>query len=320
MPAQETSVGSVRSEVTAGVGGVLLFGGTAPTDLGRQLTALESHAPGHRGLLVMTDEEGGGIQRMANLVGSLPWAAWMGNHWTAAQIRSHVAAVAARMSAAGVTMDLAPVLDVDGRNEAPSRTNPDGWRSFSGRTSTVSRDGVAYLNGLRDGHVIPVVKHFPGIGHSTYNSDDGAAYALPWSTLKQVGQPPFTAAMTAGAPAVMVSNDIIPGLATNVASLSPTTITYELRGRLGFRGLVITDSLTAKAVSQAGYALPQAAVQALWAGADMVTFSGRSSVGSRTTAIADAIVAAVAGGRLSRARLVDAAAHVVGVRHLSLCG
>ncbi|MCW2812388.1 MAG: hypothetical protein JWP61_2846 [Friedmanniella sp.] len=320
VPAQETSVSSVQSEVAAGVGGVLLFGSKAPTNLGTQLKALETHVPGRRGLLVMTDEEGGGIQRMANLVGSLPWAAWMGKNWTAAQIRSHVAAVAARMSAAGVTMDLAPVLDVDGRNEAPSRTNPDGWRSFSGRTTTVTRDGLAYLNGLRDGHVIPVVKHFPGIGHSTYNSDDGTAYALAWSTLKQVGLPPFTAAIAAGTPAVMVSNDIVPGLATNIASLSPTTITYELRGQLGFRGLVITDSLTAKAVTNAGYTLPQAAVQALRSGADMVTFSGTTSVGPRTAAIADAIVAAVGTGRLSRARLVDAAAHVLGVRHVRLCG
>lgn len=319
VPASETSVASVQSEVSAGVGGVLLFGSKAPLDLGAQLAALQTHVPHDRGLLVMTDEEGGGVQRMANLVGSLPWAAWMGDNWTATQIRSHVGTVAKRMLAANVNMDLAPVVDVDGRNEPPSRYNPDGWRSFSGTTSVVTRDGLAYLNGLRDGHVIPVLKHFPGIGHSTYNSDDGTAYTLQWSTLKKVGLPPFTAGINAGAPAIMVSNDIVRGLATNPGSISPTTITYELRGKLGFQGLVITDSLTAKAISNAGFTLSRAAVQALRSGADMVTFSGTIDVGSRTTAIADAIVNAVVSGSLARSRLIDAAAHVLGVRHINLC-
>jgi beta-N-acetylhexosaminidase len=320
VPAAESSVGSVETEVAAGVGGVLLFGSSAPASLGRQLAALESHVPGKRGLLVMTDEEGGGVQRMANLVGSLPWAAWMGKNWTATQIRSHLGKVAAKMSAAHVNMDLAPVLDVDGRNQPPSRSNPDGWRSFSGHTSVVTRDAQAYLAGLHDGHVIGVLKHFPGIGHSTYNSDDGTAYTLPWSTLKKVGLPPFTAAIAAGAPAIMVSNDVVRGLATNPGSISPTTISYELRGKLGFRGLVITDSLTAKAISDAGFTLPRAAVQALRSGADMITFGGTTNVGPRTAAIADAIVAAVSDGSLSRGRLIDAAAHVLAVRHVSLCG
>ncbi len=319
VPASETSVVSVQSEVSAGVGGVLLFGSKAPLDLGAQLAALETHVPHQRGLLVMTDEEGGGIQRMANLVGSLPWAAWMGDNWTATQIRSHVGKVAKRMSAANVNMDLAPVVDVDGRDEPPNQYNPDGWRSFSGTTSVVTRDGLAYLNGLRDGHVIPVLKHFPGIGHSTYNSDYGTAYTLQWSTVQKVGLPPFTAGINAGAPAIMVSNDIVRGLATNPGSISPTTITYELRGKLGFHGLVITDSLTAKAISNAGFTLSRAAVQALRSGADMVTFSGTTNVGSRTTAIADATVNAVANGSLARSRLIDAAAHVLGVRHINLC-
>jgi beta-N-acetylhexosaminidase len=319
VPAAETDVSAVRSEVSAGAGGVLLFGSRAPANLGAQLAALETHVPGKRGLLVMTDEEGGGIQRMSNLVGSLPWASWMGHHWTATQIRTHVRAVAKKMAAAHVNTDLAPVVDVDGRDQPPSRSNPDGWRSFSGTTSVVTRDGLAYADGMRDGHVMPVLKHFPGIGHSTYNSDDGTAYTLSWPTLKKVGLPPFTAAIAAGAPAIMVSNDVVRGLATNPGSISPTTITYELRGKLGFRGLVIADSLTAKAITNAGFSLPRAAVQALRSGADMITFGGTTDVGPRSTAIADAIVSAVDHGQLSRSRLVDAVGHVLAARHVNLC-
>ncbi|MHC3469834.1 glycoside hydrolase family 3 N-terminal domain-containing protein [Streptomyces sp. 7R007] len=319
VPVSESAVSGVTAEVTAGAGGVLLFGGSAPADLGARLTTLKSHVPGHLGLLVMTDEEGGDIQRMANLVGSLPWAASMGAHWTPAQIRRNVGKVAARMSAAQVNTDLAPVVDVDGRNTAPSRTNPDGWRSFSGSTAKVTEDGLAYLNGLRDGHVIPVLKHFPGLGGSSYNSDYGPAHTLPWSTLVKVGIPPFSAAIKAGAPAVMVSNDTVPGLATNPASLSPTTITYELRGKLGFKGLVLTDSLSAKAISAAGYSVPHAAVQALRSGADMVMFGLVKNVAGQTSATASAITSAVADGRLTRARLIDAASHVLAVRHVNLC-
>ncbi|GAA5016968.1 glycoside hydrolase family 3 N-terminal domain-containing protein [Streptomyces siamensis] len=319
VPVSETSVSDATAEVSAGAGGVLLFGSKAPSDLGARLTTLKSHVPGHLGLLVMTDEEGGGIQRMSNLVGSLPWPAYMGAHWTPAQIQQNVTKVATRMAAAQVNMDLAPVVDVDGRNVAPSKTNPDGWRSFSGNTAVVSKAGVAYMNGLRAGGVIPVVKHFPGIGGSTYNSDFGPARTLPWSTLQKVGIPPFTAAIKAGAPAIMVSNNIVPGLGTNPASLSPTVISYELRGQLGFKGLVVTDSLSAKAISAAGFSVPAAAVQALRSGADMVMFDLGSNVGAQTSSIATAITNAVANGHLSRSRLIDAAGHVLAVRHVNLC-
>ncbi|MDF3301683.1 glycoside hydrolase family 3 N-terminal domain-containing protein [Streptomyces tropicalis] len=319
VPVSETSVSDATSEVSAGAGGVLLFGSKAPSDLGSRLTALKTHVPGRLGLLVMTDEEGGGIQRMANLVGSLPWAAYMGAHWTPAQIRQNVATVAGRMSAAQVNMNLAPVVDVDGTNEAPSRTNPDGWRSFSGSTSVVSKAGVAYMNGMLDGHVTPVVKHFPGLGGSSYNSDFGPARTLPWATLQKVALPPFTAAIKAGAPAIMVSNNVVPGLAGNPASLSPTVIGSELRGKLGFKGLVVTDSLSAKAISAAGFSVPSAAVQALRSGADMVMFDLKGDIGSQTSSIATAITRAVDTGRLSRSRLVDAAGHVLAVRHVNLC-
>jgi beta-N-acetylhexosaminidase len=319
VPVSESSPAGAEAAVAAGAGGVLLFGSSAPANLGAQLTALKSHVPGHIGLLVMTDEEGGGVQRMANLVGSLPWPATMGKDWSAATIQQQVEKVAKKMAANQVDMDLAPVVDVDGRNVAPSATNPDGWRSFSGTTSVVSRDGIAFMNGLRAGGVIPVLKHFPGLGHSSHNSDDGPAHTLPWATESTVGLPPFTAAIAAGAPAVMVSNDSVPGLATNPGGLSPTTITYELLGKLHFKGLVLTDSLTAGAVSAAGFSVPQAAVQSLRSGGDMVMFGLVSHPDTEATSIANAVVAAVADGHLSRTRLVDAAVAVLAARHVNLC-
>ncbi len=319
VPADENDVGSVAPEVAAGAGGVLLFGSSAPSGLGADLTALKSHVPGRTGLLVMTDEEGGGIQRMDNLVGSLPWPGWMGAHWTTDQIRQAAAQVGAKMAAAQVNMDLAPVADVDGATTVPGHGNPDGLRSFSGDPAVAARDTVAFMDGLRSAGVIPVLKHFPGLGGTSVNSDFGPAKTVPWAAESRTGLTPFNAAIAAGAPAVMAANDTVPGLTTLPAGLSPTAITTVLRGQLGFHGLVLTDSLSAGAVSAAGYSIPQAAVQALRAGADMVMFDLSSKTQAQTSAIATAVVGAVASGQLPRSRLLSAAAAVLASRQVDLC-
>jgi len=321
VPVSESAPSAALQEVTAGAGGLLLFGASAPSNLGSQLASLETHVPGHLGLLVMTDEEGGGVQRMANLVGSLPWPAWMGANWSTAQIQAAVTRVARNMYANGVNMDLAPVVDVDGSNVAPSATNPDGWRSFGGNTAVVTRDGIAFMTGLRSGTVIAVLKHFPGLGGSSGNTDNGSAQTLPWSTLQQVAIPPFATAIRAGAPAIMVSNAKVPGLTTMPASLSPAVMA-ELRTTLQFHGLVMTDSLSAGAISAAGFTVPVAAVQALRAGADMVMFglpATTSATVSQTFAIRSAMVSAVANGTLARSRLIAAAGAVLAARHVNLC-
>lgn len=320
-PVQETDVAAADPEVAAGAGGVILFGSEAPADLGAQTAALRTLAPGGLGLLVMTDEEGGGVQRMANLVGSLPWPSQMGASLTPSQITEEVAAVARGMAAAGVNVDLAPVVDVDGRDMPPGPTNPDGWRSFSGSTSVVAADGLAYLRGLEQGGVIPVLKHFPGLGGSSGNTDNGPADTLPWATLQQSALPPFQSGIAAGAPAIMVSNAIVPGLSPLPASLSSTVIDQELIGTLHFGGLIMTDSLSAGAISGAGYTTASAAVQALEAGADMVMFSTTSPSADQAQfqAIVTAITSAVTTGSLTLARLQSAATAVLRTLNVAVC-
>ena len=121
VPVDETDVASVGPEVAAGAGGVILFGSTAPSDLGTSLQSLDSLAPGGIAPFVMSDEEGGVVQRMANLVGSIPSAREMGATMTPTEIRHLATDLAERMRQAGVTMDLAPVLDVDG-GQGPNNT------------------------------------------------------------------------------------------------------------------------------------------------------------------------------------------------------
>jgi beta-N-acetylhexosaminidase len=319
VPVDETDVASVAAQVAEGAGGVILFGASAPTDLGTALAELASGAPGGVAPFVMTDEEGGEVQRMANLVGSIPSARQMGATMTPDQIRELATGLAQRMLAAGVTMDLAPVLDVDG-GQGPDDRDPDGTRSFSPDEKTAAADGLAFAAGLQAGGVVPVVKHFPGLGGATGNTDVTPASTPPWSTLQRVGLVPFVNAVDVGVPAIMIANASVPGLTKLPASISPAVITGLLRDRLGYKGLVITDSLSAVALSAIGYSVPQATVAAIAAGADMVLFNADpSDVASVTNQTVAALVAAVGAGTLERARLVSAVAHILAVKKIDPC-
>ncbi len=318
-PAEEDDVLAAQPMVEAGVGGLLLFGSAAPASLPGQLAALRRHAPGAVPPLVMTDEEGGEIQRMANLVGDLPWPRTMAATMTPAQVRALAEHVGRRMRAAGITMDLAPVLDLSD-SPGPNATYPDGPRSFSVRPAVATAYGLAFAQGLLDGGVIPVVKHFPGLGQASANTDFGQATDPPLRTLETGALLPFEAAIKHGLPAVMVGEAAVPGLTHGLpATLSSRAITGVLRRQLGFHGLVLTDSLSAAAIQDAGYDIPQAAVRAIEAGADMVTFD-TSNPPATTNEVITSLVAAVRSGQLPVARLDSAVQHVLQVKGRPVCG
>lgn len=319
VPVDEGDVSRVTAEVQAGAGGIILFGSNTPTGFKTDLSRLVGKAPGGIAPFVMTDEEGGAVQRMPAVVGKLPSARAMAATMTPAEIKSLALQVGRKMKATGVTMDLAPVLDLDG-GDGPNSQNPDGTRSFSPVEKTATAAGLAFASGLEEAGVVPVVKHFPGLGGATGNTDDVSASTLSWQNLQANGVLPFKTAVDDGHPAIMIANAKIPGLTTLPASISSTVITKVLRQQLGFDGLVMTDSLSAKAISSAGYTVPHATVVALRAGADMVLFNGAAStVPSLTNQTVQAIVSAVASGELSRARLADAVRHILAAKHVNLC-
>ena len=319
VPVEESDVAAVSPEVAAGVGGVILFGSSAPTDLGTSLENLDAAAPSAIAPFVMSDEEGGVVQRMANLTGSIPSAREMGATMTPAEIRQLATGVGEKMKAAGVTMDLAPVLDVDG-GVGPNNQDPDGTRSFSDDEKLAATDGLAFAAGLQAGGVIPVVKHFPGLGGATGNTDVMSASTPPWSTLQKVGLVPFEDAVSQGFPAVMVANASVPGLTTLPASISANVITGLFRDRLGFHGLVITDSLSAVSLSAIGYSVPAATVAALEAGADMILYNAdASAVAGLTEQIVAAVVAAVDAGGLTRSGLESAVSHILVLKGVRVC-
>jgi len=317
VPAQETDVNEVGPSVAAGAGGIILFGSSAPSDLKSQLAAVEASEFEGVAPFVMTDEEGGEVQRMSNLVGSLPWPATMTQTMNVTQVRSLAEQTAARMAATGVTMDLAPVLDL-ASGPGPDALHTDGPRSFSPVASVAASYGLQFALGLQAGGIIPVVKHFPGEGSATANTDSAPASTPPLSVLEAADLLPFEAAIKAGLPAIMVGNSSVPGLTKQPSSLSSAVVTGLLRHQLGFQGLVITDSLSAGAITAEGLSIPQASVEALEAGADMVLFTS-SEPNSTTSQVVAAITSAVDAGAIPPDQLNGSVERVLALKKVSLC-
>jgi beta-N-acetylhexosaminidase len=304
--------------VAAGIGGVVLFGSPpSGSDIRAQLLDLHE-AAGAWPLLVASDEEGGGIQRLAALTGALPWPRDLATR-DPATIRAMARTMGRALRALTVRIDLAPVADLDA-GPGPDATHPDGKRSFSSDPAIATADVLAFARGLLDAGIVPVVKHFPGLGTATANTDAGAATTAPLAALQARDLRPFAAAVRAGLPAVMTSSAIVPGLSSLPVSLSAAA-TRLLRRTLGFSGAIITDSLSAEAITAAGFTAGDAAVRALAAGADAVIL-GRGDTAVPATLAASvrrSIVAAVDAGRISVARLRESVRRLARLMGVPTC-
>ncbi|MEL7974267.1 glycoside hydrolase family 3 N-terminal domain-containing protein [Isoptericola sp. F-RaC21] len=286
-----------------GLAGVVLFAHNTP-DLATTaaLTArLHDAAPG---LVVATDEEGGDVSRLEAAAGSsLPGAAALGAVDDERLTGEAGEALGRLLAAAGVDLDLAPVLDVD------TPGNPViGVRSFGTDPAAVARHGVAFARGLQRGGVGTCAKHFPGHGSTTVDSH----LALPvveadLDTLHGRDLVPFAAALAEGADgpaadALMTAHVVVPALGPAPASLEPAVA--ALARELGHAGPIVTDALDMRAVSD-GADVGEAAVRAVEGGADLLclgTTAGRDDADLFRSA-ADALVAAVGSGRLTLERL-----------------
>ncbi len=181
--------------------------------------------------------------------------------------------MAAEMKAAGVNMDLAPVLDV---NNNPA--NPIiGTRSYSADPACVAACGVAFLETLQAEGIAAVGKHFPGHGDTKVDSHVALA-VVPHdrARLQSVEFVPFRAAIQAGVTGIMSAHIAFPSIDPTpnlAATLSPKVMTDLLRDELGFGGIRMTDSLEMGALATSGYPVPLAAAAALKAGADVLLFN-----------------------------------------------
>ncbi|MGE9363227.1 glycoside hydrolase family 3 N-terminal domain-containing protein [Isoptericola nanjingensis] len=288
-----------------GLAGVVLFAHNTPDVATTAALATRLH-DAEPDLLVATDEEGGDVSRLEAATGSsLPGAAALGAADDVRLTGAAGEALGRLLAAAGVDLDLAPVLDVD------TPGNPViGVRAFGTDAEAVARHGVAFARGLQRGGVGTCAKHFPGHGSTTVDSH----LALPVveadaRTLRGRDLVPFAAAFAGGpgdegpaADALMTAHVVVPALGPAPASLEPAVA--ALARELGHEGPIVTDALDMRAVSD-GADVGEAAVRAVEGGADLLclgTTTGRDDEALFRSA-ADALVAAVGTGRVSLDRL-----------------
>jgi beta-N-acetylhexosaminidase len=280
------------------IGGVIVFPPPAADLAGLQdaIGRLQgaARAGGNPPLLVATDQEGGDVKRFPELPPQVAPAELGAAGEAAAVAAGRDTGRALRRI--GVTVDLAPVLDVpmvSGAFMTP--------RSFASDPATVAATGTGFADGLEEGGVAATAKHFPGLGRAIANTDLGSSTIAGSRAELARDLEPFQAAVNAGVAVVMTANATYPALDPDrPASLSPAVVRL-LRGDLDFDGVVITDDLLAGAISAAGYGAGPAAVAAAGAGADLLLFARLEAPEALP-----ALVTAVRRGRLDRQALLDA--------------
>ena len=279
------------------VGGVILFGRNVES--AGQLTQLTNGLKALNGdyvpLFLSVDQEGGRVDRMPPEVDALPAAYDYIQAGGDPQARGQV--LAAECVAFGLNLNFSTCLDV--------WSNPEntviGDRAYGTDWESVTQAGLAVNQGLTEGGVIPVVKHFPGHGDTLEDSHE----TLPvvdktLEELKEDELKPFQAAVDQGVPVVMVGHILMRQIdPENPASLSEQVVTSLLRQEMGFDGVVCTDDLTMAAISDS-YGMGEAAVLAVEAGCDLLLVCHEAD---NLTAARDALLEAVNSGRISMDRL-----------------
>lgn len=295
------------------VGGVILFGSNITTRAALMaLTAQLQRAAGDGGqppLLIATDQEGGAVKR-------IPWApptmtvAQMGQLGSAATARDQGFQAGSALFDLGINTDLAPVADVPASNQSFMYVAGRTWSFSASVTATLSS---AFARGLEVADVVPAMKHFPGLGFALQNTDSSVVDIAATQAQLAPGLEPYLEALRQPIPMIMLSNATYDAYDPNDgAGWSRAISETLLRGRLGFRGVTITDSLTGTAAAR-GVSPSDLAILAALAGTDMILVSGPESTSSGAY---DALLAAARAGTIPRATLTASYDRILALKKL----
>ena len=297
-PVDGTTVSaSMRAAIQRGeVGAVILFGRNtaspaALSRLTRSLQAIPRPAAVDAPILVMTDQEGGLVKRVASVPPSMS-AARMGATMTPAQIRAQGAATGKGLVALGINADLAPVCDIAVRGRDIARDQ----RAFGATPAKAGADCTAFAQGLAAGGAAAAAKHFPGFGLARVNTDNAPVRISATRSQLMSQLAPFRQAIGARVPMMLVSSAIYPALASQPALLSKAVVVDLLRGTLGFRGVTVADAIDAAALKPWG-GVRGASRRAAAAGIDLVLVTGTEASARHAQA---AVASAIASGAVSR--------------------
>jgi len=304
-------------QISAGqAAGVIFFGENVAGDAQlaaviRELRQAQRDSPVSSPLLLMTDQEGGLVRRLPGAPAESEKQVGAAADPVAAA-RSAGTGAGRNLAGLGMNVNLAPVLDVYG---APGDFTDQYQRSYSDNAATVAACGKAFIAAQQRAGVAATAKHFPGLGQAAaaQNTDLGpVTLDVPSAALRARDEAPYRAAIAAGVKLVMASWAIYPALdAKRPAGLSPAVIKGELRGRLGYRGVTITDAIEAGALASFG-GYGQRAVLAAGAGMDLLLCSARDP--SQGQSVVTALAGALGGRKLDAASFDAAVDRVTALR------
>ncbi|MEA2972255.1 MAG: beta-N-acetylhexosaminidase [Actinomycetota bacterium] len=293
----------VKTVLDIGVGGIFLNPGNVVSESQLMRLVRGIRAQAGRPIVITVDEEPGRVSSLGDILGPSPSARRMANEGPASDVRTYAHEVALELARLGIDLNLAPVADLtDGPYDEII-----GDRSFSADAAIASEYALAFAEGMADAGIRSAVKHFPGQGRATedIHFEAAAPITTPLDTLRLTDVRPFRDLVRAGVPVVMMNHIRYTALDRNLpASLSPKA--YSLLRDLGFQGVAITDSLGMGAVNLT-WGFFDSAPMAVAAGADGLL----ATDGFFAEEMRDGLVDAVAKGRLTEARLSEAAARMV---------
>jgi beta-N-acetylhexosaminidase len=283
------------------LGGVTLFGRLgnieSPGQVGElafDVRNLSREQPGWVGI----DQEGGRVARLRSPFTEWPPMAVLGRSGDPELARRFAGALAAELSAVGISLDYAPVLDIH-----TNPTNPViGDRALGEKPEMVAKLGRVIIEELQRAGVAACGKHFPGHGDTATDSHvELPIVEHPPDRLRAIEFVPFKAAIEAGVAFIMTAHVLVTSIDDQrPATLSPRIVTDILRNELGFKGVIVSDDLEMKAIADS-YTPAEAAVAAIEAGCDAVLMCGagtRASIEQQARAL-EALVHAVENDRLS---------------------
>ncbi|WP_226671924.1 beta-N-acetylhexosaminidase [Rossellomorea aquimaris] len=290
------------------VGGFIFFSDhlTSPEQTVRFLNQLkEANTDNPLPLLLSVDQEGGNVTRLPGRISNFPTNQKIGNANDPDVSYEVGTLLGQELKEFGFNLDFAPVLDVNSNPNNPII----GDRSFSADPDVVSELGIQTMKGIQSQGVISTIKHFPGHGDTSVDSH----LALPvvnksLQELEDMELIPFKRAIDDGADLIMVAHILLPRLDdTYPSSLSETIVTDLLRNKLKYKGVVITDDMTMKAVAD-NYGMGESAVQAVKAGSDLVLIAHDAQ---KAVTAMEALKSAIQNGDISEERINESVKRII---------
>jgi beta-N-acetylhexosaminidase len=296
--------------------GVIFFGGNIASlaqirGVIEELQQANAKSPVRAPLLMMTDQEGGLVRRLPGAPAASQKQIGLSSRGLTLARQAGTGA-GQNLRGTGMNVNLAPVLDV---YRTPGNFIDQFQRSYSSYAGRVGRLGSAFIAAQQRTGAAATAKHFPGLGAAaTAQNTDLRPVTLhvPLGSLRSVDEEPYPAAIAAGVRLVMVSWAVYPALDPyRPAGLSATIVQKELRQRLKFGGVTVTDALEAGALGAYG-AVPARGVLAAGAGMDLLLFSGQDvneGIGGL-----NGLASALRSGKLGRAAFLASVNRVIALR------